>query len=64
MKGLRICFWVVWCGNMLFLGGLGRFEVLSSMNQYSTIINAFCIDKKLFHEFQSGLGYEMMRFCG
>ena len=58
MKGLMICFWVVWCGNMWFLGGLGRFEVLSSMNQYSAVLflvlNAFCVDKKLFHEFQSG----------
>ena len=52
---------------MWFLGGLGHFEVLSSMNQYSMRIvfwslNAFCVDKKLFHEFQSGLGYETMRF--
>ena len=38
MKGLRICsgwFGAVICG---FLGGLGRFEVLSSMNQYSTVL--------------------------
>ena len=49
---------------------LGWFEVLSSMNLYSIrycflVLNAFCVDKKLFNEFQSGLGYEMLMFlCG
>ena len=39
---------------------LGWFEVLSTMNQYSTVLifgsygNAFCVYKKLFNEFQSG----------
>ena len=56
----------MWFVNIRFLGDLGRFEVLSSMNQHSTVSffgpKCFCVDKKLFHEFQSGLGYEKMKF--